>query len=60
MPIFAGFDLGGTHLKYGLIDQEGTVLYKARAETPAKIEELIHLLKKTWVSLKKREKESMC
>ena len=59
MPLFAGFDLGGTHLKYGLIDQEGSVLYKARAETPAKIEELIHLLKGIWQNLKKREKQSI-
>jgi len=59
MPLFAGFDLGGTHLKYGLIDEGGRVLYKARAETPAKIEELIHLLEGIWQNLKKKEKQSI-
>jgi glucokinase len=59
MPLFAGFDLGGTHLKYGLIEEGGKVLYKARAETPAKIKELIHLLKGIWQNLKKREKQGI-
>jgi glucokinase len=59
MPLYAGFDLGGTHLKYGLIDEEVRILYKARAETPTKIEELIHLLERIWQNLKKREKQSI-
>lgn len=59
MPLYAGFDLGGTHLKYGLIDDGGRILFKARAESPAKIEELIHLLKRIWQDLKKREKQGI-
>ncbi len=55
MPLYAGFDLGGTHLKYGLIDDRGKMASSAREESPAKIEELIHLLKKIWQELKKRE-----
>ena len=55
MPLYAGFDLGGTDLKYGLIDDIGRILFKARTESPAKIEELIHLLKRIWQNLKKRE-----
>ena len=56
MPLYAGFDLGGTHLKYGLIDDGGKIAFSARAESPAKIEELIHLLERIWQDLKKREK----
>ncbi len=59
MPLYAGFDLGGTHLKYGLIDDGGRILFKARAESPGKIEELIHLLKRIWQDLKKREKQGI-
>ena len=59
MPLFAGFDLGGTDLKYGLIEEGGKVLYKARAETPAKVEELIHLLEGIWQNLTKREKQGI-
>jgi len=59
MPIYAGFDLGGTDLKYGLIDEGGKVLYEARALTPPKIEELIHLLEGIWQNLKKREKQGI-
>ena len=59
MPLYAGFDLGGTHLKYGLIDEGGKIAFSARAESPAKIEELIHLLERIWQDLKKREKQSI-
>ena len=59
MPLYAGFDLGGTHLKYGLIDERGRVVFSGRVETPQKIDELMHLLRRTWESLKKREKEGI-
>jgi glucokinase len=59
MPLYAGFDLGGTHLKYGLIDDGGRIAFSARAESPAKIKELIHLLEIIWQDLKKREKQSI-
>jgi glucokinase len=59
MPRYAGFDLGGTRLKYGLVDDDGRIVFSAKAETPAKMEELIHLLEKIWQELKKREKQSI-
>jgi glucokinase len=59
MPLYAGFDLGGTHLKYGLIDDEGRIVFSASAESPTKMEELIHLLEKIWQDLKKRKKQSI-
>jgi len=57
MSLYAGFDLGGTHLKYGLIDKKGKILIHSRANTPSRIEDLIHLLKTIWVRLKKKEKK---
>lgn len=59
MPLYAGFDLGGTHLKYGLIDERGRIVFSARVESPAKIDELINLLRRIWKTLKKREKEGI-
>jgi glucokinase len=51
----AGFDLGGTQLKFGLIDPTGTVVYKDKTPTPSSIEGLIELLRTVWADLKKRE-----
>lgn len=57
MSLFAGFDLGGTQLKYGLVDAKGKILFSSKANTPPSIEELINLLKRIWENLKRREKE---
>lgn len=59
MPLYAGFDLGGTQLKYGLINEKGKIFLKTQSGTPTKIDELIQLLKKIWESLKKREKKDI-
>jgi len=51
MAFYAGFDLGGTHLKYGLVDEtEGSVLERS-AETPEAIEDLFSLLETSWLDL---------
>lgn len=55
MSLYAGFDLGGTQLKYGLIDQEGNTICYEKAATPLTIEELLHLLRNVWEDLKRRE-----
>ena len=57
MPLYAGFDLGGTQIKHGLIDNRGKVLTKGRVPTPTKIEELICLLERIWKKLKRQHKE---
>lgn len=57
MSLYAGFDLGGSQLKYGLIDEKGKVLFSAKVNTPSRIEELVHLLKRIWENLKKKEKK---
>jgi glucokinase len=55
-PSWAGFDLGGTQLKFGLVDSSGALVYKDKAPTPVSIEELIVLLKIIWADLKKKER----
>jgi glucokinase len=57
MSACAGFDLGGTQLKYGLIDAEGRILYKDKAPTPRSIEGFIRLVGEIWRSLKARSAE---
>ena len=44
MTLTAGFDLGGTQLKYGLVDEAGTILFKDKADTPATIEDLLAVI----------------
>ena len=57
MSLYAGFDLGGTHLKYGLINEKGEVVFNDKSTTPPSMDDLIPLLRKTWETLKRRERE---
>lgn len=59
MPIYAGFDLGGTRLKYGLTDSSGTIIYNSKTSTPPTIQELLKLLEKLWNDLKRKEKRKV-
>lgn len=59
MSLYAGFDLGGTRLKYGLIDAEGRIVFFDNTATPLTIEKLLHLLRKIWEDFKKREKKNI-
>lgn len=52
MPVFAGFDLGGTQLKYGLMDETGRLVLKSQAPTPSTIEGLMDLIASLWKDLK--------
>jgi len=59
MPIYAGFDLGGTHLKYGLTDSTGNIIFNSKTATPPTITELLKLLEKLWDDLKRKEKRKV-
>jgi predicted NBD/HSP70 family sugar kinase len=59
MPIYAGFDLGGTHLKYGLTDSTGNIIFNSKTATPPTIKELLKLLEKLWNDLKRKEKRKV-
>jgi len=48
MDLYAGFDLGGTYLKYGVIDEKGRVLWDETVNTPESVEELFVLLETIW------------
>lgn len=57
MPLFAGFDLGGTQLKYGLVDEKGHVVFHKKVKTPEKIETLLQLLNDLWKDLEKKQEQ---
>lgn len=51
MGVFAGFDHGGTQLKYGLIDKNKKLIFHNSIPTPDNIEDLISLIKKLILEL---------
>ena len=57
MPVYAGFDLGGTQLKYGLIDGRGALLFKDKAPTPPTIEGFLDLVGRIFRELRERSPE---
>ena len=59
MSPYAGFDLGGTRLKYGLIDSEGNTIFDDQTATPSTIEGLLRLLEKIWKDMKEGEKRTI-
>lgn len=59
MSLYAGFDLGGTHLKYGLVDEKGRIVYKNRVPSPPEVDDLIYLLRSTWKELRNDAREEL-
>jgi len=52
VTVAAGFDLGGTQLKYGLVDEKGTILLKDKVDTPKGIQDLIALFGRVYRELR--------
>lgn len=50
----AGFDIGGTQIKYGLIDSEGHLVLKGKVPSPEAIDDFLAALEEAWGFLKKR------
>ncbi|MFW6139766.1 MAG: ROK family protein [Acidobacteriota bacterium] len=55
MSLYAGFDLGGTQLKYGLINEHYQITYDSKINTPDNTSELFQLMEKLWQELQKKE-----
>jgi glucokinase len=49
---YAGFDLGGTQLKYGAIDAEGRMILKGKIPSPGSMRELLAAIEEIWRRLK--------
>lgn len=48
----AGFDLGGTQLKYGAIDAEGHLVVRGKVPSPGSMKGLLGTLEETWGRIK--------
>jgi glucokinase len=49
----AGFDIGGTRIKYGLVDRDGRLVRKGNVRSPEAIADILAVLEAAWASLKK-------
>lgn len=49
----AGFDIGGTDIKYGLVDRDGRLVRKGKVRSPETIEGILAALEEAWARLKK-------
>jgi glucokinase len=52
--LYAGFDLGGTELKYGLINSSGEVVFTGQVSSPSNIRSLLSLIQKIWTELEQQ------
>lgn len=59
MPLYAGFDLGGTQLKYGLLDERLRPVFKSKAPTPPTMAGLMELFGQLWEELKRKDRRSI-
>jgi len=50
----AGFDIGGTRLKFGLVDSDGRLVHKGRVRSPEAMTEILAVLEEAWTGLKKK------
>jgi glucokinase len=49
----AGFDIGGTQIKFGLIDRDGRLVKKGKVRSPEAMAEILDVLGETWTALKR-------
>jgi len=50
----AGFDIGGTRLKYGLVDRNGRLVQKGKVRSPEAMADILAVLEQAWFSLRKK------
>ncbi len=53
LTLFAGFDLGGTALKFGVVDETGKIFKESQVPTPKDVGKLLQILQEIWSKLKK-------
>lgn len=50
----AGFDIGGTDIKFGLVGRDGRLVRKGRVRSPEAMADILAVLERTWASLGKK------
>jgi len=59
MPLYAGFDLGGTQLKYGLLDERLHPVFKSKAPTPRTMTGLLDLFGELWEDMRRSQRRTI-
>jgi len=59
MSIYAGFDVGATQLKYGLVDENNKIILEGKVRSPHQKNQLIELIKHLWTKLEKESQSSV-
>ncbi len=54
MTLIAGFDIGGTQIKFGLVDKKGEIIFKGKEATPQNFDLLGEILGKIWGKMKEK------
>jgi len=49
----AGFDIGGTQVKFGLVDRAGRLVKRGKVRSPEAMAEILAVIGETWASLKR-------
>ena len=57
--MYAGFDLGGTALKFGVVDDTGKIISESQVDTPKNLEKLLQILEEIWVTLKNNHQQQI-
>ena len=57
--MYAGIDLGGTALKFGIVDHAGNILSASEVETPKSLEKLLQTLEEIWETLRSGRPQSI-
>jgi glucokinase len=57
--MYAGFDLGGTALKYGLVEETGKILTESQVGTPKNVERLLQTLQEIWTTMKNSQQKQI-
>ena len=59
MSLLAGIDVGGSSIKYGLVDRQGGVLFVGRTTTPDTAEHFLARIDTLWRTLTARAQEPL-
>lgn len=57
--MYAGFDLGGTALKFGVVDDEGKIISESQVDTPKNLGKLLQNLEDIWGTLENNHQQQI-
>jgi glucokinase len=57
--MYAGFDLGGTALKFGIVDNQGKIISESQVDTPKNLDKLLQALAEIWTNLKNNHRQQI-